>query len=386
MADFNRKGTVSITCPLGISHWLEKEIKSHAFTPFQSRETGLELKATLNECIYLNYWLRTAHRIHYLVDEKPIKNVDELYKWIHSLSWQEWIHEDGYFSVTSRVDHASVNNTQIANLTVKDAIADKMRKLKGTRPDSGSDLRQAVLFLYWDQNIARIFIDTSGESLSRRGYRSESVMAPMQETLAAAILMATGWKPGKHLINPMAGSGTIIIEAALMAQNRPPAGLRNNFGFMYIPGFDRDHYLDIRSRAKEKSLSFTQARLIASDSDKRAIHAARKNALTAGVDHQIEFETCDFKKTSIPDGDGDVVINPPYGKRLEEEKKLKVLYSEMGDFFKQRCSGKTGYIFTGNFNLAKKVGLRSSERIPFFNSTIECRLIRYELYSGSRAG
>jgi len=384
MADFRINGTVSVTCPLGIAPWLEQEVKAHGFKPVQTRETGLELKASLNECVYLNYWLRTAHRIHYLINEKPVQNTKQLYEWIYTLPWQEWIHEDGYFSVTSRVDHASVTNSQIANLTVKDAVADKMRNLKGTRPDSGSDLKQAVLFLYWDRNIARIFIDTSGESLSRRGYRSESVPAPMQESLAAAILMAADWKPENHLINPMCGSGTVIIEAALMAQNRPPATLRNNFGFMYIPGFDREHYLSIRNRAKEKSLPATRARLIASDSDKKAILAARKNARTAGVDHQIDFETCDFKNTTIPDGSGTIVINPPYGKRLEEEKNLKALYREIGNFMKQECAGKTGFLLTGNFNLAKKVGLRSSERIPFFNSTVECRLIKYELYRGSR--
>ncbi len=384
MADFIKKSTVSITSPLGLTPYLQKEISDSGYQAVTTRDTGLEIQASLNDCIKLNYWLRTAHRVHYLIDEREIPNPDKLRNWVKSLAWEEWIPDSGYFAVTSRVDHPSIKNDQYANLVVKDAIADRIRFKTGRRPDSGSDLNRSVVFLFWTQNIARIFIDTSGESLSRRNYRSVSSSAPMQETLAAGIIDATNWKPGMHFINPMTGGGTLVIEAAMKALNRAPASLRNNFGFMHIPGFDNEFYQSIREEAKKLSFKETESRFIAADHDPGAIITARKNAQTAGVDQWIEFITCDVSQTPVPDGNGVVVVNPPYGIRLDKERNLGQLYKKIGDYMKSECSGKTGYVFTGNLKLAKKVGLRPSSRTTFFNSTVECRLFEYPLYSGSK--
>ncbi|TVQ06274.1 MAG: class I SAM-dependent RNA methyltransferase [Balneolaceae bacterium] len=384
MADFNKKGTVSITSPLGLAPYLEKEISELGFDINNIRDTGLEITASLNDCIRLNYLLRTAHRVHYLIDEIVVPNPDKLRNWIKSMPWEEWIHEDGYFSVTSRVDHPAIDNDQYANLVVKDAIADRIRFKKGQRPDSGSDLHQSVVFLYWTQDKARIFVDTSGESLSRRNYRSASSSAPMQETLAAGIIEATNWSPGQHFINPMTGGGTLVIEAVMKALNRAPASLRNNFGFMYIPGFDASIYQAVRDQANKQALKETNGKFIATDNDPNAIIIAQKNAQTAGVEHLIDFETCDITETTVPQGSGVVVVNPPYGIRLNENRDLRPLYKNIGDFMKTKCTGKTGYVFTGNLQLAKKIGLRPKSRTRFFNSTIECRLFEYPLYSGTK--
>lgn len=384
MADFTKKSTVSITCPLGLAPFLKKEAEEFGFSIKESRETGTEIEASLNDCIKLNFWLRTAHRVHYLIDERKVNSPDELKVWIKKFHWEEWISEDGYFSVTSRVDHPTIENDQFANLIVKDAVADRIRFKKDKRPDSGSDLQKTVLFLYWDKNIARIFIDTSGESLSRRNYRSAGASAPMQETLAAAIIKSTKWQPGQHFVNPMTGSGTLAIEAVMQATNRAPASLRNNFGFMHILGFDEDIYQAVRSEARQGVKKSVEGRFIATDNDPNAILAAKKNAQTAGVDHMIEFETCDFSKTPVPNGDGVVVFNPPYGERIGDPDDLVPLYRSIGDFMKSSCPGKTGYVFTANNKLTKKVGLRAASRTTFFNSTIECRLLEYELYRGSK--
>lgn len=384
MANFTKKSSVSITCPLGLAPFLEQEVQDLGFTVTSKRETGIEIKASLNECIRLNFWLRTAHRVHFLIDERRIQTPDQLKVWIKKYPWEEWISDDGYFSVTSRVDHPTIENDQFANLIVKDAVADRIRFKKNQRPDSGSDLQKTVLFLYWDKNIARIFVDTSGESLSRRNYRGSGGPAPMQETLAAAIVKSTKWQPGQHFINPMAGSGTLAIEAVMQATNRAPASLRNNFGFMHILGFDDDYYQSIRDEAKRGVTKKIEGKFIASDNDPNAIIAAKKNAQTAGVDHMIDFETCDFSKTPVPDGDGVVVFNPPYGERIGNPDDLVPLYKGIGDFMKSECPGKTGYVFTANNKLTKKVGLRASSRTTFFNSTIECRLLEYELYKGSK--
>jgi 23S rRNA G2445 N2-methylase RlmL len=384
MADFDKKSIVSITCPMGLAPYLTSEVKALGFQPVSTRETGVEVEASLNDCILLNFWLRTAHRVHFLLDERKIDNPDKLRNWLKIYPWEEWIRNDGYFSVTSRVDHPTIENDQFANLVVKDAVADRIRFKTDQRPDSGSDLNKTVLFLYWDKNISRIFIDTSGESLSRRNYRSSSVTAPMQETLAAGIISSTGWEPGQHFINPMTGGGTLVIEAVMMAQNRAPASLRNNFGFMHLAGYDEEKYLQIREEAKKSVKRDLTGKFIATDSDPQAILSAKKNAQTAGVDHLIEFTTCDISDTPVPDGDGVVVVNPPYGMRLGDTTDLRPLYKQIGDFMKTSCAGKTGYVFTANMGLAKKVGLRAKSRTAFFNSTLECRLLEYELYKGSK--
>lgn len=384
MADFSATFTVRITCPFGLAPFLEAEIRDLGFTPTEWSETGMELEATLTDTITLNYWLRTAHRIHVLIAETGPKSPEQLKDWLREIPWNNWIPEDGYFSVTSRVSHPDIENSQYANLITKDAVVDRMRSANDHRPDTGSDLDQTVLFLYWNKDVARIFVDTSGESLSRRNYRTESVSAPMQETLAAAIVQATKWEPGQHFINPMTGGGTLAIEAALMSINRAPASLRNNFGFMHIKGFDPETYQQVRKSAKESGKKTTEAQIIATDISSKATEAARKNAKTAGVDHLIRFETCSYENTPIPVGPGVVVINPPYGIRLEPGEDLRPLYSGMGDFLKQEAAGKTGYIFTANNALAKKIGLRSNSRTTFFNSTLECRLLEYEIYEGSK--
>lgn len=384
MADFKSKSTVSITCPLGFSPILKQEIIDLGFNPIETRDTGVEIKATLNDCIYLNFWLRTAHRIHFLLGEKRIDHPDKLRKWLDGIAWEEWISENGYVSVTSRIDHHTIENDQFANLVVKDAIVDRIRQKKSNRPDSGPDLDKAVIFLYWNRDICRIFIDTSGESLSRRNYRSKSVSAPLQESLAAAIIASTNWEPGQHFINPMGGSGTIAIEALMMAMNRAPASLRNNFGFMHILGYDEEYYQMIRENAKKAVRKDISGKFIVTDNDPSAIIAAKKNAQTAGLDHIIEFETCDIDQTPVPDGDGVVVVNPPYGVRLDDDTNLRPVYKKIGDFMKKSCPGKTGYVFTANMELAKHVGLRASSRTTLFNSTLECRLLEYKLYRGSK--
>lgn len=382
MADFDKKATVSISCPKLLADYLKTEIKSLGFKPLKVRSTGVDIYASLNDCIALNLRLRTAHRVHYLLGEKPVQSPDELYEWLSEIPWEDFIETDGYFSVTSRINHPAITNTQFGNLKCKDAIVDRLRKSAGRRPDTGADLNRTVVFLFWNQQSARIFLDTSGESLSRRGYRVENTEAPMQESLASAILMASEWNPDKHLINPMCGSGTIAIEAALMALKREPAARRRNFGFMHIRGYDRDVYKKLRLENREVWKTDADIRIIATDNNPKAVEATRANAAAAGVDHLIEFNTCNFSKSEIPGGDGVVIINPPYGNRIGEIKQLEQLYTEIGSFFKKECAGKKGYVFTGNAELGKKIGLKASRKIPFYNSTIECRLLEYELFEG----
>jgi putative N6-adenine-specific DNA methylase len=187
-----------------------------------------------------------------------------------------------------------------------------------------------------------------------------------------------------NLINPMCGSGTLAIEAALIGLGRAPGLLRNNYGFMHLKGFDESSWKTLRRKIRAEAKDRLEGRIIATDISRQAVEAAKQNAMTAGVERFIELGVCDYSETPVPDGGGVVVLNPEYGERMGEIEGLKGIYRGVGDFLKKKCKGYLGYVFTGNLDLAKKVGLRTKRRIPFYNGPIECRLLEYDLYEGSR--
>jgi putative N6-adenine-specific DNA methylase len=206
----------------------------------------------------------------------------------------------------------------------------------------------------------------------------------MLEALAAATVMATAWDGKGAFINPMCGSGTLAIEAALLATHRSPGLFRMNYGFMHVLGYEEQVFFTERRLLKDQVLKNTDMRIVASDISAEAVAIAQKNAQTAGVDQLIEFKVCDFAETPVPEGPGVIMFNPAYGERLGVHTLLEATYKRMGDFMKKEAKGYRGYIFTGNPDLAKKIGLKASRRVEFYNGKLDCRLLEYELYEGSR--
>lgn len=384
MASEMEKNRIFITCPKGIQTSLASEIQSLGFPLLSKSFSGVETEGTLDDTMRLNLYLRTGHRVLYLLSGFKAKTPDELYTKTANVPWEDYIYETGYVSVTSTVDTPTITDSRFANLKCKDAIADRFMKKFGRRPDSGAERDRAVVHLHWKDEECRLYIDTSGVPLSKRGYRKIPMAAPLQETLASAIIIATGWRDSGNFINPMCGSGTLAIEAALIGLEKAPGILRNNFCFMHLREFNKVHWEELRIEASQRSKKTLQHRIIATDISSKAVEAARKNAMTAGVEHLIEFSICDFKDTTVPDGSGIVLFNPGYGERMGEIDQLAGTYAGIGDFFKQKCRGYTGYVFTGNPGLAKKIGLRSRRKVQFFNGAIECRLLEYELYEGTK--
>ncbi|NWF92989.1 MAG: class I SAM-dependent RNA methyltransferase [Syntrophaceae bacterium] len=384
MSLWTRRSRIIVTCAKGIVPFLREEV---LFMGFPVRSEGIadvETEGTMNDTMGLNLFLRTGHRVLFLLREFKAKGPDELYEGVSGIEWEDYIPEVGYLSVTSSVETPAIKDSRFANLKCKDAIVDRLKERLGSRPDSGPKREGTVIHLYWKGARCQIYIDTSGEPLSKRGYRRIPLKAPMQETLAAAVVLAKGWRGEGNFINPMCGSGTLAIEAALIGLNRAPGLLRENYGFMHIKGFDESSWKALRKKARETARKDLKGKIIATDISPEAVRAARKNAATAGVGHLIEFGICDFSETPVPMGKGVVLLNPEYGERLGRIEELKETYKGIGDFFKRRCVGYRGYIFTGNLDLAKRVGLRTKRRIPFFNSNIECRLLEYDLYEGSK--
>lgn len=386
MNPWTEKQTIIITCPKGIVPWLAEEVIALGFPILAKGEAAVETEGTLADTMRLNLHIRTGHRILYLLSAFEAENPDWLYAGLRKIPWEGLLHESGahaYLCVTSTVDIPTIKDTRFVNLKAKDAIVDRLVERCGIRPDSGPDRNRAVVHIYWKGSEVLVYLDTSGEPLSRRGYRKIPLAAPMQETLAAAIIFATGWNGRTSFVNPMCGSGTLAIEAALLAEGRAPGLLRSNYGFTHLKGFDSAALRKIRAAAHMEQKE-AEARIIATDIDPNAVAAARQNARTAGVENLIEFAICPFSQTPVPKRVGSVVLNPPYGERTGEISRLIGLYSEIGDFFKQKCNGYRGYIFTGNMALGKYVGLQTKRRITFYNSEIECRLLEYELYEGTR--
>jgi putative N6-adenine-specific DNA methylase len=383
MSFWTKKGRIAITCAKGVSPYLKQEILSLGFPILSQSISEVETEGTLEDTMRLNLLIRTGHRVLYRLESFKTRTPDELYNHILQMSWEDYIHQDGYFSVTSTVNNPTIKDSRFANVKCKDAIVDHLRAKCGKRPDTGPDRDKIVVHLYWRRDVCQVFFDTSGEPLSKRAYRMIPLKAPMQETLAAAVVMSTGWPRNGNFLNPMCGSGTLAIEATLIALNRAPGLLRNNFGFMHLKGFSESSWRILRSRVKAEEKDRLKGRIIATDISQQAVDSARKNAMTAGVDRFIEFGVCDFSNTPVPDGGGMVFLNPEYGERMGEEEELKKIYKGIGDFFKKRCQGYTGYVFTGNLDLAKRLGLRTRRRLSFYNGPIECRLLEYDLYEGT---
>jgi putative N6-adenine-specific DNA methylase len=378
------KRPILVTCAKGVAPYLKQEILAMGLPLREESEAAIETEGTMEHAMLLNLSLRTGQRVLFLLHEGRAKTPGDLYDGIFKLPWEDILHADGYVCITSSVDTPEIRDQRYANLKAKDAIVDRLRNLFRCRPDSGPDRSGAVVHLYWKDDLYRIFADTSGEPLSRRGYRKIPLTAPMQETLAAAVIMATGWTGEGTLINPMCGSGTLAIEAALIARRRAPGLLRDNFGFLHLKGFDDDQWQQVRLKVRKGERKDVPGRIIATDISLDAVRGAGINAGRAKMGRHIQFCQCPFEKSPIPAGKGVVIMNPPYGQRLGEETDLNALYKGIGDFFKEKCEGYRGYVFTGNIDLAKKVGLRTSRRVILYNGELESRLLEYEIYEGSR--
>ncbi len=385
MQVFTNTSRIFITCHKWLSPALQREVTELGFTITRTIQTGVELQGTLEDCIRLNLNLRCASQVMYSLKSFACHHPDELYENLLPIPWETMIDPGGYFSVSSNVFHTTIQTNLFANLRVKDAIVDRMRNETGKRPSTGSEQTGALVYLFWKHEEAEIFLDTSGETLAKHGYRKLPGKAPMLEALAAATILSTKWDQQAPFINPMCGSGTLAIEAALIATNRRPGLLRSNYAFMHLIGYDESMYIRERLQLDEKINEVPKLQIIATDRSEQAIGIARTNAAAAGVERLIEFAVCDFEKTTVPEQvNGIIMFNPEYGERLGDEIELNATYARMGDFLKNKCKGYTGYIFTGNLDLAKKIRLKPSRRIEFFNATIDCRLLEYELYAGTK--
>ena len=377
---FTAPAVVQATCDNGLAPYLEAELAELGFPARRVHRNGAEIVANMNGCERLCLSSRIAYAFLYQLLEFPCRDANELYQTARGYTWEEVLTPEAELSITCRVSTPSVNDTRYPVLKLKDAIVDRLRERCQTRPNTNNDRRGAVVHLNWQDGHAWAFLNAAGQKLSDRGYRRSPGAAPLRETWAAAILRAAGYDGARPFVNPMCGSGTLAIEAALVMRHCAPGLLRDQYGFKHLRGFSAEGYARLRRELSKEKKTSGFFPIIASDIDPEAVACARRNAATAGVDGLIDFQVCDFRETRFSGENACIVLNPPYGERLGEVRELEPLYKAIGDWLKQKCQGTTGHVFTGNRELGKKIGLKPDRRFEFFNAKIECRLFRYGIY------
>ena len=374
------------TCAPGLSPWLAQEIEALGYDVEAKDHTGVELKGRLEDAMKLVLNLRTAYHVLQRFGDIYANDPDELYEKASGLPWERVNPGRGYVSVISALPKNSQHNSMFVNMRLKDAIVDRLNRVHGYRPDSGPDTSRTVVHLYWNGDHGRISLDMAGRKLSDRGYRKIPMIAPMRESIAAAVLLEAGYNGSQPLVVPMCGSGTIAIEAALIASGRPPGLLRSNFGLMHLDTFDSSLWEDQRRIAKSIRNKTQPAPIIVSDINPMAVDAARKNAITAGVDHLLDFHVCDFADSPMPPArtePGIIILHGEYGERLGDRDELEATYRRVGDYLKQECGGWDSYVFTDREH-AGSIGLKTAKRTTFEHGGMDCRLLQYEVYAGTR--
>lgn len=384
MSIFEQSSELVISCYKRLGVFLEQELLALGYTPDRVGESVVSLQGTATDAMHLNMKLRTASQILYKLHSFPANDPEEVYQALLKYPFEELLPADCYFSVTSLVRHESVNNPMFLNLKVKDAVVDRMRAKNGKRPDTGPEHNKAVIHLYWVGDEAILYADTSGETLARHGYRLHPGKAPLLESLAASMVMATGWTPELPLLNPMGGTGTLAIEAACMATNRYPGLFRRRYGFMFLKGYNQRAYLEAVLDLEDAITETEMRPIVVNDRDKRMLSYAVQNAERAGVDHLIETVSGDYSELEIPEQPGWVLLNPEYGERLGEVEALAITYGEIGSWMKKQLPGWKVGIISGNQELLSKVGLKPDRRIPLFNGRLDSRLCLYSMYEGTK--
>jgi len=329
-----------------------------------------------------NYSCRTALRILVPVSSFKASTEAMLYDGVRAIPWEKWLDFRGKFAVDSVISFSEFKHSGFVSLKAKDAIADRFRDKFGKRPDvsvNDPDLRVNV-HLFKDE--CTVSIDSSGASLHLRGYRRVQTEAPMNEVLAAGLLLLSEWDRKTPFVDPMCGSGTILIEAALLAGNVPSGYYRPLFGFERWKDFDRKLWDQVKRECEEK-ITEPAAPILGFDRDEKAIDASRSNIEEAGVEEYVKVEQADFSVSSPPYPRGFMLTNPPYGERIKVDD-LKLFYKEIGDVLKQKYAGYTAWLLGSDEESLKFIGLRPSRRIRVMNGPLECRLMKFELYVGKK--
>ncbi|MEO1210046.1 MAG: THUMP domain-containing protein [Cyanobacteria bacterium J06638_20] len=368
------------TVARGLEAIAAEELGDLGATSVQPEFCGVRFKGDRALLYRVNLWARLPFRILVQLGGFPCRDADDLYDGIGRLDWQPYLPPDYTLAVTATGKTRQLNHTHFTALQVKNAIVDQQRDRFGERSDVDTQAPDVHVNVHLHRDRATVSLDSSGSSLHRRGYRPAVGKAPLKESLAAALVYLSGWQPTQAFCDPLCGSGTLPLEAALIGLNRAPGLFRDRFGFENWPDFDAPLWEQIQQQAQEQEKETLAAPIVGCDRDSAVIIQARTNARNSRMPHQVTFAEMELADVKAPADAGILLCNPPYGERLGNAEELGGFYKLLGDVLKQRFKGWTAFVLSGNKGLAQSIGLKSSQRIPVYNGSLPCQLMKYELY------
>jgi putative N6-adenine-specific DNA methylase len=366
------------SCPRGLEELLVRELADLGITA-QAVPGGVAFAGGWDACYRANLWSRLASRILWRVGEFRYRNEQELYAGAGAIEWPRYFRVERTLRVNVTAQKSPLKSLEFATLRIKDAVVDRFREALGKRPSVERANPDVRVHAFLEADRGTLYLDTSGEPLFKRGWRASQAEAPLRENLAAGIVMLTGWQPEEPLLDPMCGGGTLLVEAAAMARGRAP-GAKRRFAFEHLTAFDAALWERLKREPHAKEAS---PRVYGSDSDAKALSAARRNLAEAGVERWVELAQADVLERTAPAAGGVMVMNPPYGERMGSPEELARFYPRLGDALKQRFAGWRCYVFTADLRLPKLIRLEPSRRTPLWNGALECRLYEFKIVSGS---
>jgi putative N6-adenine-specific DNA methylase len=369
----------------GFEDILAEELKNLGATKIEKLTRAVSFEGDAELMYKVNLWSRVALRILKPIRQFKAAGETQLYNEIKKIDWSQYMSADDTLAIDAVVNNSQLTHSLYVALKSKDAIVDQFRDNTGKRPnvDLNKPTLRVHVHIYEDE--AEVSLDSSGESLHIRGYRAQHGEAPLNEALAAGMIIVSGWDKQSPFTDLMCGSGTLVIEAAMLARNIPPSILRKEFAFQRWKDYDQVLWNKIVEEAKAGVKEKVNAPITGIDKSYHVLDIAKQNAIQAGVSDDIDFRSQPFEDYTPKSEPGTIITNPPYGGRItDSEQDLFLLYEKIGASLKHRFSGWTAWIFTANREAANHIGLKPSRRIPLYNGPLECRLLKYEMYKGTK--
>ncbi len=367
----------------GLEPVLAEELLRLGAKDVEKRNRAVEFTGDLGFLYKANLCLRTALRVVIPIEDFTVRNEQDLYAGIKKIPWEVFMTADDTFAFAAKLNSDLFGHSQYAAQLAKDALADRFREKTGKRPsvDVEDPALRIRLFIFGDQ--CSVTLDSSGDSLHKRGYREQTNLAPLNEVLAAGMVLLSGWDRMSNFVDPMCGSGTILIEAALIAANIPPGVYRKSYGFQRWNDYDPALWEKVYNGAMER-ISGNRPVILGGELSKNVARKAETNIAIAELKEEIEVRNTAFEDLEAPAGRGVIIINPPYGERMDEDVDINGVYKMIGDTLKKNWAGYDAWVLTPNLEAAKYIKLTPKPKIRLFNGALDCRFMRYELYEGSR--
>jgi putative N6-adenine-specific DNA methylase len=368
------------TVARGLEALAAEELEQLGASSIEAGFCGVAFEADRALLYRANLWARLPFRILVKLQDFACQDSDDLYRGVQAIDWAEYLTPDQTLAVTATGKHDQLNHSHFTALQVKNAIVDQQQQVFGDRSDVETQAPDVRVNVHVDRDQCTVSLDSSGDSLHRRGYRPAVGAAPLKESLAAALIQLSGWQPEQMFYDPLCGSGTLPLEASLKALNIAPGLFRERFGFETWLDSDSALLERLISEAEASQRDVLPAPIWGSDRSEELIQQATSNAQSCGVLNHVWFSQMELLDVTAPADSGVLFCNPPYGERLGRDSDLGAFYKLLGTVLKQRFKGWTAFVLSGNKELAQSIGLKSSQRIAIYNGTLPCQLMKYELY------